>query len=171
MVSLERVRELFRYDPETGHFYRLVATARATKVGEIAGRIKRGFCVNIRIDGRMYKAHRLAWLYMTGAWPADEVDHKNNEPSDNCWENLRAATHQQNMGNIRASLKKEDSDLPRGVYRHRDGVRFQAQIQIDGRKKYLGLFDTPELAHQAWRAQANETRGEFLALQFRTSNA
>lgn len=166
LVTLERLRELFHYDPETGNFVRLVATTNCTKVGEIAGRRKIGYYVNMRVDGRIYKAHRLAWLYMTGEWPDLELDHENTEPSDNSWKNLRQVTHQQNLCNMKAVIKKP-GNLPRGVFLHRDGVRFQSQIRLDGRTKYLGLFDTPESAHQAWLKIAVPTRGEFLAPQFR----
>lgn len=164
--TVEVLKSLFRYDPGTGHFYRLVAKTKRCRVGEIAGRRKPGEYVNIKVCGRMFKAHRLAWLYMTGNWPNDEIDHINGVRSDNAWSNLREATHRQNMCNIKFQRIKR-SELPHGVVLHHDGIRFQSQIRVNGYAKYLGLFDTAEAAHDAWMKMARETRGEFVAHQLR----
>lgn len=71
-------------------------------VGEIAGYDAGGYR-NIRIDGRAYRVHRLAWLWMTGEWPDPECDHINTVKNDNRWFNLRKATRGQNAANRNAN--------------------------------------------------------------------
>jgi HNH endonuclease len=93
-----RVHELFFYDPHTGVFLRRQPQA-SEHVGDVAGcRTSEGYW-RIHVDGRSYFAHRLAWLYMTGKWPKDQIDHINLDGSDNRWGNLRGATNGQNQAN------------------------------------------------------------------------
>src|SRR5579863_2482235 len=100
MLTQERLKELLHYDPDTGLFTRLVTVAAfGAQKGKIAGNVdkKFGYCL-IRIDGRGYLAHRLAFLYMTDSIP-EEVDHRDLNRSNNKWINLRAARHVDNMRN------------------------------------------------------------------------
>jgi hypothetical protein len=108
----------------------------------------------IHLGDRKYAEHRLAWLYMTGAWPEGDLDHRNGDRQDNCWRNLRSATVTENMANSRGrkSIK--------GVTRVRTG-KWTAQIQKNGVKEHLGTFDTADAAHEAYRNRASELFGEF----------
>ena len=121
MLTADRLRELLNYDPDTGVFTYRVTRAPRFRPGDMAGHVDvHGYRV-IGLDLRIYKAHRLAGLYMTGEWPKHEVDHKNLDKADNRWVNLRPATHGQNRQNIGA-LKNNWTGC-KGVYlrRGRDG--------------------------------------------------
>ena len=100
-LTVERLRELLSYDPATGKFLWRVGR-QCMRAGAVAGATEvQGYRV-IKIDGKIYKAHRLAWLYVTGEWPPEEIDHKNTDPQDNVWSNLRLATHSQNQANAKS---------------------------------------------------------------------
>ena len=82
-LTAERLREVLDYDPDTGVFTRKVRTASSVKVGDVAGSLNGKGYIRIRVDGRLYFAHRLAWLYVHGEWPVDQVDHINGIKNDN----------------------------------------------------------------------------------------
>ena len=105
MFTQSQVKELFHYDPETGHLIWLV-DRRAHKVaGKIAGYLNNEGYLRIRIDGKGYQAHRLIWLYVNGAWPVNEIDHVNGVRNDNRISNLREVTNSQNLQNQRKPRK------------------------------------------------------------------
>jgi hypothetical protein len=157
-LSAARLRELLHYDRDTGVFTRRTDVLGGKGVGtvvahagEIAGTIdKQTGRVKISVDGCIYLAHRLAWLYVTGAWPINVIDHWDTNPSNNAWENLRDVTQVVNNQNRRDAARHNKSGGFQGVYR--DGSRFRARIQVDGKKVSLGSYDTPEEAHQAFIA-------------------
>lgn len=156
MLTAERLRQVMTYDQATGIFTRRIKTARVD-VGDVAGsRDRRGY-VCIRVDGPIYKAHRLAWLYVTGSWPTLEIDHVNGVTGDNRWANLREATRSQNMANAR----KHKNSWLKGARYHRAVKRWQGIIQKDGVRHELGWFDTPEEAHVAYCTAAIRLHGEF----------
>jgi hypothetical protein len=101
MLTQSRLKEILKYSPDTGEFVHLVQKkgGRGIKPGDVAG----DFCSygyrRIGIDGKRYRACRLAWLYMTGEWPEKHVDHVNGIRSDDRWENLRSASIRQNAFN------------------------------------------------------------------------
>jgi hypothetical protein len=102
-LTAERLRELLHYDPDTGDFTWRTARKRIP-AGAIAGTVERGFrriTIGGGRHGPRYSAHRLAWLYMTGAWPNGYLDHINRDPDDNRFANLRLATNSQNQANTR----------------------------------------------------------------------
>ena len=149
MLTYERLREVLHYDPETGVFTWLVRTSTRIKVGDVAAAADgRGYIV-IGVDGVLYKSHRLAFLWMTGEWPPQFVDHINGVRDDNRWSNLRPATRSENNQNVRRARAGNRTGLL-GVCRYRK--RFKAQIRVDGRNLCLGTFDTPEQAHEAYLA-------------------
>lgn len=100
------------------------------------------------LDGRRYKAHRLAWLYMTGDWPPFDVDHVNMVKSDNRFANLRLATRSQNRANT--PRRADNTSGFKGVVRGRRAGTWAAQSMKDGKRVHLGTYDTPEAAHQAY---------------------
>ncbi|MCK9994454.1 MAG: hypothetical protein Dbin4_02974, partial [Alphaproteobacteria bacterium] len=98
-LTQSRLKELLHYDPDTGVFTRRVQTSSNARVGDVAGCLHPEGYRHIQIDGKRYAAHRLAWLYMTGEWPTNQLDHLNGVRDDNRWGNLREATHGQNQQN------------------------------------------------------------------------
>ncbi|PNE10603.1 MAG: HNH endonuclease [Beijerinckiaceae bacterium] len=100
MITAERLRELLHYEPQTGEFTRRVAmSGRGASVGDIAGKVTKKGYREISVGGSRHKAHRLAWLYMTGEWPKDQIDHVNLNKGDNRWCNLREADNSKNRAN------------------------------------------------------------------------
>lgn len=159
MLTAAGLRELFEYDPTTGVFTRLVYRSPNAKPGDIAGTPGKDGYVQIQIDGKLYKAHRLAWLYVKGEWPPHGVDHRDTIKSNNAWINLRAATPAQNAGNC--GPRTSNTSGYKGVCRIKKNGKWMAQIQIGGRFNFLGYFETAEQAHAAYCVAAELHFGEF----------
>lgn len=147
-LTAERLRELLKYDPETGVFTWKDARKAVSAGSANAGTLHRSGRIYIGIDYGHYKAHRLAWLYMTGEWPIGEVDHENTVPGDNRWTNLRDVVHQTNMQNLRVAHKDSRTGFL-GVGVHESGL-YRAQITVNGKQKHLGLFRSAEEAHERY---------------------
>jgi len=142
----ERVKLLLNYDPATGVF-RWKAARRKDKAGKIAGSDNGKGYIQITIDGVRYAAHRLAWLYVFGRWPADEIDHIDGCRAHNAISNLREADRFLNNQNVsRARINNSTGML--GVTRRRN--KYIAQIHAFGKNHHLGYFDTAEAAHDAY---------------------
>lgn len=147
MLTHERLKELLTYDPETGIFTHNTTKARRVK-GKPAGCVVKGYVV-ISIDTQIYRAHRLAWLYMTGKWPAHTVDHRDTDKSNNKWSNLREATGLEQMQNL-PLMVTNTSGYP-GVSYNKQTGRFTAKISVNNKRHHLGYFDTPEEAFEAYQ--------------------
>ena len=156
-VTVERVRELLDYDPETGEF-RWRQSLGSRKAGDIAGYRKPGEYSRIQIDGKMLLLHRVAWLYVHGVWPKDQIDHINLEKSDNRLVNLREATRALNSANTRKP--STNSSGHKGVRLKRG--RWNAQIKVSGKFLFLGSFADPIAAQQAYKSAAEKYFGDFL---------
>ena len=143
-MNQQRVKELLEYEKTTGIFVRRVRTSNRIKVGEIAGSKDKSGYVCIRVDGKTYKAHRLAWLYVHGAWPTGEIDHINNQKDDNRISNLR---------DVSKSINQQNRKTVRGY--SKDGNRWKAQIRAAGKWKHLGCFATEAEAHAAYQQAKN----------------
>jgi hypothetical protein len=167
MITPDRLRELIHYDPETGIF---MWRKRANDFGgwnkkfahTQAGRaMKRRIPYRqIRVDNKQYYAHRLAFLYMTGEWPIEYVDHIDGDGLNNRWNNLRAATNQQNQFNSGKSATNTSGY--KGVCWDKNTKKWQAQIRINKKSKYLGQYATPEEASAAYQCVSRLYHGEFL---------
>src|SRR3990172_8421170 len=145
LISLARLLEELSYDGETGLFtWR--RSRRGVKAGSFPGSVhKHTGYVEIMVDGRLYLAHRLPWVYMTGNWPISQIDHRNGVRSDNSFANLREATNRSNAHNRTKILAKAGL---LGVCR--SGRGFKAAIRADGKSRYLGTYDTAKEAHAAY---------------------
>lgn len=157
MTSYEEVRELFRYDPETGDVYWRVYRSSKTPRGAIRSDRGRGY-YSVRIMQKQYALHRIIWLWMTGEWPKNHVDHINGNPSDNRWCNLREATPSQNQRNHRISSRNTSGF--KGVHRTANG-KWRAMIRHGGKKVHIGIYDKPDEAYAAYCEAAKEKHGEF----------
>jgi hypothetical protein len=157
-ITRARLRELLRYDPTTGEFRWRKRVNRSIHPGDVAGTPCHDRYRKITIEGRTYRAHHLAWLYMTGRWCSRVIDHRDGDPSNNRWNNLRRATVSQSNANRR--IQRNNKCGFKGVAREGSG-RWRAYIQKNGRKHPLGSFATPEAAHAAYVAAARRLHGEF----------
>lgn len=141
-LTQERLKSLLNYNPETGEFTWLVG-GRGCKAGEIAGYPKcdRGgkIYTYIGIDGKYYYAHRLAWLYIYGEWPKDQLDHIDQDSLNNRLSNLRDVTHSENHKNQK--IPKNNSSGVLGVTFHNKAQKWVASIQVNSKSIHLGVFD------------------------------
>lgn len=152
-LTHKRLKELFSYDPDTGLFTRLIALAKKSYVGEIAGCQEKDGYVTLRVNYKLYKAHRLAWFYMTGEWPTHHIDHKDGVKNNNKFCNLRGASILQNQQNQDKPHKDSKSGFL-GV--SKNGDNWLARISVNYEVKCLGIFPTPELASEAYIAAKRE---------------
>jgi hypothetical protein len=157
-LTHERLLQVIHYSPETGVFtWKIKPRAKAIE-GNIAGSSGREGRVHIAVDTKRYKAHRLAWFYMTGEWP-NVIDHVNGDPSDNRWGNLRDATTSLNLANSRR--RTDNTSGYKGVSLEPRTGRWVAYLTKDQRRKYIGSFKTPKEAHDAYCRTAKAAFGEF----------
>jgi hypothetical protein len=129
------MKDLLSYDPPTGVITWKVSRGRV-KAGDVAGNASHRYgYVAIRINGKRYYAHRIAWELYYGEPPSQTIDHINGDTSDNRICNLRDVDSRTNQ-----SARFRDRQLPTGAYPTRNGQRYQATAKIDGKSK----------AHQAY---------------------
>lgn len=145
-ISAEAVRNLLTYDQETGVFTWRSARGRAAAGSKAGTKHGRGY-VQIRISGRNYFAHRLAWLYISGQMPSAEIDHINGVTSDNRICNLRHVSHQSNQRNM-ARYRSNRSGIT-GVSFDRGMRKWVSSISTNEGRKVLGYFSDKDDAAQA----------------------
>lgn len=159
MVTQERLKEILDYDPETGIF-----TWRETRGNRARGSQAGNLCrtngyVGIGVDGKLLKAHRLAWLWMTGTFPAGDIDHKDLCRSNNRWENLREATKITNGAN--RGLERHNTSGVKGVSWHAKSNKWQAQMVHSKKTYFLGYHADISMAALAVRLKREELCGVF----------
>lgn len=159
MIAQARLKEILAYDPSTGQFVWLMNRGRRYAIGSVAGSVGTKGYRSIKLGGKAYKAHRLAWAYMTGRWPQNQIDHINAVKDDNRWCNLRQATPSQNE--INKPRQKNNSSGYRGVSWSAKSRRWKASIGAEGTRKFLGYFMTAEDAHHAYVTAAETLHGEY----------
>lgn len=149
MISQYELKKYLNYDHNTGIFTWIFQAGRRVKVGMVAGTVKEDGRIEIALNRKKYKAHRLAWLYIHGEYPINQIDHINGNSLDNRINNLREATQQQNMQNKRAPQSNNKSGVL-GVSFCKKSKKFMAQIGKNGKQKRLGYFVSPKEAHEAY---------------------
>ena len=160
MITQSELKELLEYNPDTGLFIWLKSNGnRRLKAGDAAGAKMDAGYIRIQIKGKMYSAHRLAYLYMTGNFPENSIDHINHIRDDNRWVNLRDATHSQNKAN--QVKPKNNTSGYKGVSRNRVHKKWIAQIMYMNKSIYLGSYTTPQEASEAYNKKSIEIYGEF----------
>lgn len=138
-LTVERLRAVLDYDPLTGVFVRLVKTSNNVDMSKPPGYVSDQGYLIISVDGREYRAHRLAWLHVTGEWPSNLIDHENEIRLDNRFSNLRDLTKRGNMENQSKPYSGNSSGIL-GVSRCRRTGRWVANIKSNYRSQYLGRF-------------------------------
>ena len=146
--GMEHLKTHLRYDPDTGLFTWLQPTSNRVKVGAQAGKLRKDGYVSIGLNGQQILAHRLAWLYTHGNWPAKEIDHINRNRQDNRIDNLRDVTRSENALNI--GPHADGSSGFRGVSWDKIRKGWRVQLRINGKQTYVGVFKNIDEAISAY---------------------
>lgn len=176
MLTQMRLRELLDYDPMTGTFtWRRQAHVkdgptlgvRNRWAGQVAGATTiQGYRI-INVDGERLRACRLAWLYMTGNWPVEHVDHINGNSLDDKWINLRECTRSENMSNAKL-LRLNNTSGARGVDWNKRLGKWHARVKFEGQLHHCGYFDNFDDAVKARDTKAAQIHGAFAKLNTMT---
>lgn len=171
-LSQDYLRSILEYFPETGEFFWKDRGMFATKnhssktwntryAGKKAGRVMKNGYASICIDGQVYGAHRLAWIYVNGNTKY-QIDHKNMNPIDNRISNLRESTQSQNRFNTRKNSRNTSGY--KGVCYNKASKKWQVSTFLNSKPIYVGLFNCPTAAHFAYIKYIKENHGEFARL-------
>ena len=161
MIAQSDLKILFEYNPETGVFIRKVKTAIATNVGDEAGYLNKQGYVQMRVFGKTYQAHSLAWLYVFGDFPA-LIDHIDGNRSNNAIENLRVANH--SINGFNREKKSESSSVFKGVLWSKKYRKWESKITALGKRRHLGYFISEQEAAHAYNKSAIALHGEYARL-------
>ena len=165
-LTQARLKELVNYDPETGIFTWISPQAACMKPGDLAGSWHPRGYLRIKVCGKRYMAHRLAFLWMLGSYPPEQtqVDHINGVCSDNRWENLRHSTHSENQHNYGGPQRTNTCGFL-GVYWHKRVRKWCAKITLNRRLYHLGYFNTAEEASFAYLAAKDNLHPTHMRLR------
>lgn len=137
-LTIARLKELLSYDPISGLFTWKLSTSNRVKRGDTAGALQQHGYIVVSIDGEQVKAHRLAVFYMTGAWPTEVVDHRNDNRADNSWLNLKCTSHGTNIRRQRANSSNTSGH--KNVSWSKQSNKWLVQIGVNGKRVHGGLF-------------------------------
>jgi hypothetical protein len=165
MNQVDAIRAV-HYEPDTGYFFWNTREDvgrwwNLRYSGKKVGGLDAYGYLTTSIGGETIKLHRLAWIYVHGYIPDNmEVDHVNGDRSDNRIKNLRLADDWQNA--VNAATRKDNKSGAKGVSWHSRANKWQAQINIEGKRKSLGYFDDIYAASNAYKVKAEEVFGPFM---------
>jgi len=147
------------FDFSDGNLIWKKKTGPRSKIGHVAGHLRKDGYVQIKFQHKLYAAHRLIWFLIYGEWPKNEVDHIDGNKSNNRLENLRDVTKSQNQQN---RLKtKQNSTGFKGVFFHPKSNKWMSKITVNKKQIYLGYFHSALDAHNAYSEAAKKLHGEF----------
>ena len=148
MLTQSRLKEVLHYDPETGVFVWKVTRNNRVRMGNIAGVKHHSGYMQITVDKKLYRSHRLAFLYMYGSFPIEQIDHKDGDRANNKIDNLRECTDAQNKQNT--ATKPGSSSKFLGVSWNKNKNKWEANIHSNGKKNFLGYYTIEEEAYAAY---------------------
>ena len=137
VLTQSLLKSNLNYNPESGIFTR-IKPSQGVRVGDIAGSVSSEGYLQIQISGKKYAAHRLAFLYMTGCFPPDQVDHANHNKQDNRWINLDLSTNKKNGKNQKLQSRNTSGEC--GVFLEKHSGKWCAEICVDGKNVRIGRF-------------------------------
>ena len=152
----KKLSDYLDYDPISGDIIWKKSPSNVIKLGSLAGSINSDGYRQIKFNGEIYQASHVAWFLTHGVWPV-ELDHKDKQPSNDALDNLREATHSQNCCNRK--MRSDNKSGFKGVQQR--GSKFIARIWGGSKNLRIGIFDTPEEAHEAYKQKAVEMQGNF----------
>ncbi len=155
-LSHSRLKELLHYDSHTGVFTRKVALSPRSLVGDVAGNLTKGY-IELSVDSKVYRAHKLAWFYEYGNWATSELDHIDRNKANNAITNLREASRTQNSGNSPRRSTNQSGFKGVSLY----GKGFKAAIMKDNKRIHLGVYTKATDAAIAYDEAALDYFGEF----------
>ena len=138
-ITQEELKKYLHYDPLTGVFTRLIGRTYKSSKGSVAGSKRSSGYVVVKLHNKPYLAHRLAFLYMTGSWPLNQVDHINGIRDDNKWINLRDVTQLENSKNSSKPCTNVSGQV--GVYWDNQKSRWKCHITVNQKSIHLGYSD------------------------------
>jgi hypothetical protein len=138
-LTREKLKEALEYNPETGKFFWKIRTSKRIHIGDEAGCLAGNGHILIRMYGKLYQASRLAWLYVYGENPLEEIDHKDVNSSNNKIDNLRLATRMQNQWNTRVTSRSKTGI--KGVCWNKSSNKWHVQINHNNQRVYSAYFD------------------------------
>lgn len=150
-LTIDQLRDTLDYDPESGVFKWRKKISAKNVVGAIAGSYKPVYA-EVGLFGTSYRLHRLAWFYMTGAWPKGEIDHIDQNKKNNAFGNLRDVGRSENLINQDKACRQKRTSQHRGVFPSVSG-RWFSRLKVDGKIRHLGTFDTETEANHAYLAE------------------
>jgi HNH endonuclease len=156
MLTADEVRRILDYNPESGEFHWRVKMNSLSMPGYLAGTKRKSGHWQICIGGKLYLSHRLAWFYMHGCWPPEQVDHVDNNPANNRLVNLRLANSSQNNAN-----KPPRRKIGKGLFYREKYDSFAVRIKVRGKMIHIGIFRNEEDAKSAYFAAAKQHFGEY----------
>lgn len=136
------------YDTQSGDFFRR-RKYRKQSAGDKAGFLHATGYIVIGLFGEKWKAHHLAWYYVTGLWPKETIDHEDRVRNNNAFSNLRPASKREQSFNRSAQRRKKSSQYV-GVFAK--GRKWMAAVRTNGVLNYLGTFETEEMARDAYES-------------------
>jgi len=146
IISPDQVRRVLSYDPETGLFTWLVRTCGRCKHGLFSGTADTIGYYRVKVLGRSYSAHRLAWAITYNEWPTLEVDHINRIKTDNRIANLRLVNKSENM--LNRVGRNVCGSVP-GVSKRPGKEKWRSTITLGGTTHQLGTYLSLEAAVEA----------------------
>lgn len=155
---LEDLRRQMRYEPETGKLFWLISKKGVTAGRQVSPRPTSDGYMQCVFNGQHYYQHVLIWFYVTGNWPAEDIDHKNRNRADNRWENLREATRSQNHYNKACQYNKLGV---KNVTKYTPGSGYTVTSRVNGKIVNFGTYRTLEEAAEVARGVRVEHHGEF----------
>lgn len=167
MLTFERLKELLHYDPETGEWRWLTPINKRAKIGDAVGTISvHGYRI-ITIAGVKYRSSRLAYLYVKGSWPPDEMDHEDRCKLNDRWNNLRVVSRSENA--LNRDLQSNNFSGARGVHWDNKASKWVAQVKSNGLTHWVGGFDSFDDAVAARDAAATKHHQNFAVLNGKAS--
>lgn len=157
-ININELKRCVNYNPDNGLFTNLINRGKSKK-GKIIGHINLRGYVQIRLNMKMYWAHRLAWFYTYEVWPTNLIDHINNIKSDNRILNLREATMSQNK--MAQGITKGNKSGYKGVFFMKNTGKWKATCTINNKSNYIGTYDTPKEAFDAYNNFISLAHGKY----------
>lgn len=158
ILTQKQLKAHLHYNPETGLFTR-INNNPSKSTSDYAGSLHNKGYIMIYVLYDRYRAHRLAWLYMTGKMPTAQIDHIDGNKANNAFDNLRQASNKENLKN--RTVNSNNKSGYRGVSWSNSANKWLANAMHKGKRKNLGYFDTAEKAYEAFKAFAKKHYGEF----------